>query len=341
MNTLENIKNDLQYLFCITKNRKIEELFLKADNQSGTLLLKDMFDIIGHIPPPNIHSETFMALQTLLRVHESLGGIGANYHTVSQYFLKSGNEAFAHYPMFKVFYELLNEGKFTELLMPFKAILDVSQNMQITDPSSKQPIPPPVSNFDTENDIKSLLQSMETLRNRSTDRLYEDIGELMPRKKQTKREKIESITSSLIKEFSVELSDAARNIGMNRLADELANGSLINPIRTLKALNIPKDFGHLVDDSKRTTSIIITNLDSRTSSEQYNFVRNRAMVHGKAITFQQYQQYYIAQMEQKYSFPMKTTHEPQRMDFTPNQLVNPDALMFISFVLYGLAQKIK
>lgn len=182
---------------------------------------------------------------------------------------------------------------------------------------------------------------MESLRRRSNDRLYEDFGEILPKRKQTKRQKIENITSSLIKEFSVELSNAAEKFGMKRLASELADGALINPIRTLKALNIPKDFNHLVDDSKRTTSIIITNLDSRTAIEQYNFVRNRAMVHGKAITFQQYQQYYIEQTEQKYSYPMKAIHEPRKLEFTPNQLLNPDAVMFISFVLYGLAQKIK
>lgn len=351
-NVYYNFSKDLHTLFCSTRNKSIEDLFVRMAESIGDDFLNWFTNT--NTARLNISSKVVGALRCAARMRNEYPHVTLTQ--ISQYLLNNQSDI-THLSTLQAMSKLVGDPRVSDVLSPISDILSVSgawvfrtengePSPDLVDPSSivddlvrvktaynNYVTPPPVA--------KATKDGHPTINS-----LYSDDA-VAP--KQSKKEMIYSLFSDLLNKFTQELSSAASNGGKEALARHLSHGGIMKPMELEKFFsNHNFDLSFLGNDAKYVIKTIMKNLNAktRTSEDAYDFIRNRALLRGHAIDDKTYRNFYM-QKSMAGDFasmlgqnPSQPSTKENKITAKDSQLVQDDVLLFISLVLFGLHQHV-
>jgi len=334
----QNIKSDLAKLYCVTKNKQIEDVFLRYAQEVNS-------DFVSWLKSTNLMSlslgsQTMSGLNLLIRLREKFPS-GVSFATLAPHFVDNPSDANG-FSVAKTFCDIKNDPRCSEILSYFSDILSAIRPMSLLDKDKK-----PVSgSSDAESLAKDLSKITEEFHSRqSTNEMYEDVGEKIHQAKESKKEKTEKLFAFLLHEFTKEISSALIQIGQTEKARVIQNWAIANPVEIIHNFSPNKKASAMGDDAVYMVKTILKSINEQSPEEQFNFIRNRAMLHAKILTEQEYKNYYLSKIKNMdvSKFTGSPSKEPtaDRLQFNASKISNPDSIVFISLVLYGIYEKVK
>ena len=340
-NIYYNFSKDLHSLFCTTAHKGIEGLFVRMANATGDDFLN--WFVGANLARLNIGSKVVGALRCAARLRSQSPQVDIS--KISRYFLDNQGDV-VHLATLQAMAQLGNDPRVAEILAPIHDILSVSGAWRFrTETGAPSPdLVDPESIVDDLVRIKNAYND-HVNRSMSPNAPYDDDASSVPHK-ENKQEKIFSLFVDLLKKFTQELTNAAQDNGQDALAQYISRGGIVQPME-LQHFFARHDFdlSRLGADARYVIKTIIKNINNRTSEDQYNFIRNRALLRGNVIDESTYRNYYLQKsMGQDVASllghkPVQT-ESPQTISVQSKQLVQDDVLIFISLVLFGIHQHV-
>ena len=334
-NEPNNLQKDLLHLYLKTGHKDIESLYIEA---AGDILS----GFIENLPPQIGNYKVSDALRSLQRIQNGLSGDNTLWG-LSQYLVKNPQD-YENFPTIKFFEELLNEGKFQELLSPFATVLSMAKVITLgaVGATPDKPLAPTVSKEEVE---QSLTQILTFYRNQNSpagaDKMYEDISEILPKKKQSRQERIVHLVQFLTTKFSDELTSALTTHNRKDLIPFVEKDKLSNPMNIAAKFQPQKDVRVLTVSVRKIMQDVLSKISTRTPDEQYNLIRNAALLASEKITKEQYMSSYISQVSDMSGIFPGGKAKDHKIDVGSHGILTSDFIVYVSFCIYVLIQKIK
>lgn len=336
----QNIKSDLLQLYCFTKNKRIEDVFQKfAESIDAAFLNWLKTANLTHI---GVSNQTVSGINFLLRMREKFPS-GISFSTVATHFADNPSDANG-FAQAKILSDLSNDPRASNLLNHFSDILTAIKPISLVDKDKNQ-----VANDSSKeivaNDLVKIYAEFEKSNENQEGDLYSDIGEKIHPPKESKKEKSERLFTFLLHEFTKEIQNALVELGDDLKANVIKNWAIANPVEIINYFKPQGNINAMGDDAVYVVKTIMKTIKENTPEEQFNFIRNRAMFHGKILTKQEYKNYYLNKIKSidlsKFTGSPTQNQTNDRLKLTSYQITNPDAIVFISLVLYGIYEKVK
>lgn len=330
-NILYKFAKDLSQLYACTRNKKIEDFFLKIA-QSFEMEFENWLsriiqtDVKSSLQAPEV-LDTLVFLTKLKKSYPS--GI-----TVSDLMFDPKKSSFI--PLMQSFLNISTSQDFA-VLSPFKVLLESTRNMSIT---GGDPI--------NESNYLSSLKTLDTMFRdhveRITNKPYDDAP--VSKRKITKKEKFANLLHYLTRRFSEEISLAYEEIGeLDTLGIATNPNILADPIKIVGELfpDYPSSSMSYMANLARS---IVKKISSYTEMEYrdyvYNYIRSEIMLHAAKISYDDMAMFlyqYSLKFRTKANEDINESDETQAFNIDPTIWKEAYSLILLSCVLYILGTK--
>ena len=321
-------KKDLLYLFCVTKDKRIEKELIRFASDA----YKQLENWIKNLDPMSLHLQNPQVIgvfKSFLKMNTDNVASKSDPDLIK--YIVSNQSIASHIPYIIAMSKSINA--FRNILEPFSEIINRISSMNLSVDSSMLP------NID--GDLEILRKSFSS---QNIMEEFDDVGETLHKQKATRPVRYTQIFTYILQNYTGEIVSALKEVGRSDLAEKFQSGILAKPMDLFKLLNPSITASDAVNKVKIMMKTITKNLFTDTDEEQYNYVRSLAMVFAGQINKDEYKKYYMDKFN-AIDFSSAVKGDPiskpdlERMKLSPNQIVNPNAIFIISVLLYGIYQK--
>ena len=338
-----DLLHDLNGLYCETRNKKVEDLFIKLAEENKSEFYKWLFDNQSNKALVN-QLRNKDVLQSLVYL-ASLDGRIPDKELLNYFFSKSDNP---HYmPLYKTMYELIGSTK-RDILHPFESALQAFRGLR---PSSAWDTPESVS-----HDLSNIDRAYDSYLRGSVDKVFDDGVQIGRKPKRiTRRQKLQSLFGFLLREFTQDI--LAVLPPDSPLAREVAAGNLYDPMKIVPHLPGPLSSSILSPVKKivremerRINSLSYANQISvnRNHVAIFNELRNTIMLSISLMSEEEYHRYRsnhedlspFFEDDEGDDYPLHgMTEEQEPYPFSKEILRHREYIYLVTSVLYQLHHK--
>jgi len=260
---LHKFSNDIRGLYVETKDRAIEDLFIKVAQAYNQNIQKWLSSegAIKIVKPQLQNSEVYDALLTLKKMRVK-HPISISIPEVISYFDKS--KASSMFPII-VSFASVKDDQAESVLAPFSDIIVTCSTFK----------------SDIEIPIESITEDLITVHNAfmefTESREPSGVDEYQKSKKKTVKQNKIDMFSGILRRFSGEVEGAARRNGLDDFAKALGEGVLVNPHGVSKYVPGGDIDPYMWNEATRITKYVLQHLGGDNVDANYNFAKERCM----------------------------------------------------------------
>lgn len=329
-NLYSDLSKDLLHLYAFTGHKEIETLFVEC--QANNAMSSEAF--ISSLPASldGVSGEVISALKTLLVLKAFVAKDGTLWGLLN--FIAKNQSIHSQFSLVKIFGDFFASGKYADLLSPFAMVFNSARSISST---PDLPLPEPAV---TQEQIADSLQILESSLIGSPNKAFEDLDERIPKRKETKREKLDNLFAYLATVFSDELRSAATDAGQTELAKHLTPETIADTLSLGKYLTMPGNVMRIRDFANNVIKDIMKSLMDRDFEEQYKMARAMALLCGEKITRKQYLDFHnMSLINHRLQRLFHVEKKPSEIDLPASALLNSGSIIFVSFLIAGMAKQ--
>lgn len=324
--------SDLNKLYCITQDDKIEELFIKI-----------------------AQSVDVMVVNYLERVYQGKEDVGVSKDgdTVrTLIFLsklkKKYGDSMSSSEYLKLFMDVPHAADYLLTIMSFNSFL--SSGLRILNPFSQLISMSTVFKGSitghkdiVATDLKKLEEGFDAYIESKTGDPYED-PHLIKQPKQNKKEKLRLMVMGLVDQFSNELGRSLAGGKFDKASQEiLSNKALVNPQKLAEV--VPGigyiSFPVLAQEAKSIVKDVVGRYDPHNYSFNYNYIKNRILRFSGTIDHSKYLELHNKEVMKEVKRTLYEEHpEEDSLEINSSEWDNEMSIMLLSFVLFSLSSKL-
>ena len=334
-NTLYNLEKDLNYLYCVTKNSKIEDVFIRL----AEALVKDF---------PDWFSKNRSAIKPMLQNSDVADLMDALIETKRHYYnvsivdfvnmMQGGNKKISggigrNVGNIKSLSRLVSDPDLQKILSPYQDIILASQNF-----SEEPTIPVDI----IASDLKTIISAYSTY----VSEISSVRKERQPTGKLNSKEKRKQFFAYALRRFNEDISGAAERHGMIDLSTRIKNEGLLAK---------PAVIGEYIDVSSANTftknraddivKLSLKNINEDKFEVMYEYIKEQVMEFMGFVSVSDLAQLYRERERTEdmsdYLGTEKGTSRIITMDTNDDMWLNPSVLGMISYILNYMYRLIK
>jgi hypothetical protein len=321
---LERLSYDLGKLYCLTKDVRIENLFIKIAESNENeiqeflnLLYSGKFKKLNHLK--NL-------INALKNIQNTPAGL-----TPSEFVTYSLNTFPASVPIIISLSQLRNLN--LPILYPLSKKLALTGHFQKGKDEEIESVL---------KDITSINDELQEFLKAKTEAEYED--ELVAKQpRQTRKEKIRTMTMFLMDKFSAEVTSGFQNSHLSSIASQIG-GSLLNPS---KIITLIPDAGYINAGllSQEAISIakeVLKKIEAHNFDSNYGFIKARVFRFSGVISSSEFNEYYSKILMKELNQTYGESHDDMNvadLNILPSQWTNPTSIILLSLILIRIASQ--
>jgi len=334
--SLHKFSNDLRDLYVKTKDRSVEDLFIKVAQTYNQNLQKWLSSetTINLVKPQLRNPEVYDALLTLKKMRIK-HPISISVPEVISYFDKSKESSM--FPIIVSFASIKND-KAESVLAPFNDIIVTCSSFR----------------SDIEIPIESITEDLITIHNLFVQKLEEQkpsgTQEYEKTRKQTVKQKKVKMFAGLLRLFSGEIEGAARRIGKNDFADAIGKGIIVDPSGIKQYVPIGDINPYMWNEARRIVKAVVSNLGDSNTNTNYNLAKERCMYFISMISAEDLLSLYDQRrqevdvsllMDEGKTIDDNMFNNAKSLSSTDAQLLNPKYLAMVSVFFMAFYQVLR
>lgn len=323
---LDQFSSDLNNLYCFTKDARIENLFIKVA-ESNEAEIKEFLGLLykGKYKNLNISKDVIGALSLLSSIPKGI----AQPEFVKAIVNDPQNRKYL--PTIICIGRL--RGLKLSILYPFSNVLALTDNFEDR---------PEEEMASVSNDINIINNELQAYLKSKTDLEYED--ELVAKQpKQTKKEKIRTMTMFLLDKFSGEITNGFQNSHLSSIASQIGN-SLLDPSKIASLIpDMNINAGILTQEAISIAKEVLRKIEPHNLDSNYGYIKARIFRFTGVITSSEFNEFYSKVLTQELNKTYGTEHDNEMevtdLNIRPNQWTNPTAVILLSLILIRITSQ--